>query len=177
MIVGYALLIVVLLLMAAIGIALVLHIAAPVPYVPTPMRIVRKMVSLADLSDDQIVYDLGAGDARLLIEASKKARVKAVGYEYMPLVWMYGKIRNYFSNSNVTLVCGDAFKADLRDANVVFLYLFPSVMDRLVAKFDTELAPGTRVISHTFVFKHKDPIEVVEVPQGKRVKKLFVYEW
>ena len=92
----------------------------------------------------------------------------------MPLPWLYGLCRQWWLRTKVVTHCRNSFTADLRDADIIFLYLFPKEMDKLAKKFDEELRPATRIVSHSFTFKDREPIEVIEVQSGRcNGKNLF----
>ncbi|HCI04210.1 MAG: methyltransferase [Candidatus Peribacteraceae bacterium] len=152
---------------------------AKVPFVPTPKKTNLAMIEAAELKGNEVVYDLGSGDGRMLIRAKKKyPGIRATGYEIVPMVWFLGRIRKIFLRSDVDLRFGDAFKADISDADCIFLYMTTNLMVKLGKKFDKELKPGTKVISHAFQFWDKTPIKEVEVPAYFGcVDKIYVYEW
>jgi hypothetical protein len=149
-----------------------------VPFVPTPWKVAREMVRIAELRGSENVLDLGAGDARLLILAKQKyPDITAIGCEAVPTVWILGKLRIWFHGQEIHFHLGNALMEDVHAANVVFLYLMPSLMEKLESKFDAELPHGTRVIVHTFPFPGRKPVKEVKVAWGRGWKKLFVYEW
>jgi hypothetical protein len=158
-----------------------------VPYVPTPPKVVKRMVHLAALQGNETVYDLGCGDGRILIEAKKKIpSITAIGIELPLGVWLLAKCRVFFSRLQIRIAMRDYRTVNLSDANVIFLYLFPEVMQSLVDKFNRELSPGTKVISHGFPFAGKTPIHEERVslpswhllrPPKKQGPRVFVYEW
>ncbi len=152
---------------------------AKVPFVPTPKKTNMAMIEAAGLKGSEVVYDLGAGDGRMLIRAKKKyPGIKAIGYEIVPVVWFLGRMRKTFLRSDVDLRFGDAFKADVSDADCVFLYMITSLMVKLSKKFDAELKPGTKVLSHAFQFWDKTPIKELEVPSHfGGTDRIYVYEW
>lgn len=136
------------------------------------------MIDLAALQGTETIIDLGAGDGRLLIEAKKRyPGITASGWEIVPTVWAIGVCRMFLSRQRVQLHLGDALKADVRDADVVFLYLFPSLLDHLVKRFDRELKPGTRVISHTFKLPGKTPVAEKRVAGYMGETSIFLYQW
>jgi SAM-dependent methyltransferase len=158
-----------------------------VPYVPTPHTVVKRMVELATLQGNEVVYDLGCGDGRLLIEAKRKhPGIQAIGYELPIGIYLLGKIRVFFSRLPITIHWKDFRKADLQNADVIFLYLVPEVFAKLEKKLSHELRKGTKVISHGFEFPGRSPMHVERVPlpswhfmkprkaEGPRI---FVYEW
>ena len=145
---------------------------------PSKARMIKEMIKLAELKDGQTVFDLGAGDGRVLIEAKRECPgIKAIGVELVPTVWLYGRVKIWLSKAKISFLWGDAFYKDISSADIVFLYLFPDVLTKFGKKFDKELRPGTRVISNAFEFKNRKPIQVAEIPCGKKVRKVFVYEW
>ena len=149
-----------------------------VPYVPTSRSIARAMIDLARLRGTERVFDLGAGDGRILIEA-KRAHpgITATGYELAPTVYLLGKLMILLSRQTVAFHRRDARTVDLRDAEALFLYLTPGVLAQLEDKFDRELKPGTVVISHAFRFPRRQPVEVVKLPRWSGKKTILRYEW
>lgn len=124
-----------------------------VPYVPTPEAVVLGMLELANVKPTDIVYDLGSGDGRLVINAVQKFGAKrGVGVEINP-----GLVNRSNANAReagvrdrVEFIQRDLFQTDLRDASVVTLYLLPKLNLRLRPKLLSELKPGSRVVSHAF---------------------------
>ncbi len=124
-----------------------------VPYVPTPEPVVRAMLRLAEAGPDDIVYDLGCGDGRILIMAVKEFNVKkAVGIEiredkYREAV---NNIRKVGIEDKAHVIHGDMFEVDISEATIVTLFLLTSVNEKLKPKLETELKKGTRIVSHEF---------------------------
>ena len=173
------LLLFVILFTAIVVVTAVAHIWADVPFIPTPKSVREEMLRLAALHGGEKIYDLGAGDARLLI-AAKRAypSITAVGVEIVPTIWVLGKLRIWCSRQKVELLLRNALSQDVSDAGCIFLYLIPGLMKKLEKKFDAELTPGTRVISYAFSFPSKKPLieqSVRGLAGGKT--KLRVYEW
>jgi precorrin-6B methylase 2 len=166
------------LLTIGIFVMLTTHLWVSVPYLPTPRKVVERMVVLAKLKPGDCVYDLGAGDGRLLVAAKRHApEARAIGYELAPMVWLLGKFRIARSGQAVDLRFGDARKADLRDADCIFLYLLPDLMKELQAKFAQELRPGTRVVSYVFRFPDRTPEKTEKVPWLGGERTVLVYRW
>ncbi len=123
-----------------------------VPYVPTQPATVAAMLRMARVSSDDLVYDLGSGDGRIVITAAKELGARGVGIDIDPV-----RIREANENAaaagvadRVTFIEGNLFDADLREATAVTLYLLPDVNLRLRPKLLAELRPGTPVVSHDF---------------------------
>lgn len=173
-----AVLALVLLMLGVMAATVLAHLRTSTPYGGTPPAVGTAMVRLAGLRNGQNVCDIGAGDGRLLIAAKRVCRgITAVGFENAPGVWLAGKLRIWLSGTDVRLLLRDARKFDFSRADAVFLYVSPEMMRSLQPKFDRELKKGARVVSHTFRFPGKKPVEVEHVPVGKRVKKVYVYQW
>lgn len=118
-----------------------------VPYVSTPLGTVRRMLSIARAGPDDVVYDLGCGDGRMLLTAVKEFGVKrAVGYEIRKDLCGYAasKILNEGLEDKITLVHGDLFDADLHKATVITLYLNIAVNERLRPKLERGTRATTR---------------------------------
>lgn len=163
---------------ALIAITFIAHLWVPVVYVPTPHAIVVQMVKLAHLQPGDRVYDLGAGDARLLIAAKRaEPTIEAIGCELIPTVWALGQLCILTSRQQVTLRFQNILHCDLQDADCVFLYLIPSLMEKLKVKFDQELRPGTRVVAYVFKIPGKEPEKEVRVPWMGGERAVRVYRW
>jgi SAM-dependent methyltransferase len=124
------------------------------PWVPTPRRVVRRMLSLAQVLPGEAVYDLGCGDGRVLVMAARRFRARAVGIELdlSRFLWSLAVITALGLWRRVRLVRGDLFRQDLGEADVVVTYLLQETNDRLQAKLLREMRPGARVVSNTFRF-------------------------
>ena len=121
-------------------------------YVPTPPEVVNAMLDLAHVTPQDVVYDLGSGDGRIVIAAAKRFGVKGVGVE---LDRDLNRVAERAASkagvaSLVRFQPLDLFKADLSDATVITLYLSPTTNLRLREKLRRELKPGTRIVSHRF---------------------------
>lgn len=155
------------------------HIVHPVPFVPTPYPVIRAMIRMAGMQGNETVYDLGAGDGRLLQEIMRThSGATAIGCEVIPTVWLLGMARRFVRSTPYRLKLKNALKEDVSKADRVFLYLFPSVMADLAKKFDRELRPGTIVISNTFKIpgKAEEARDQVRLSTG-RVVTLYHYRW
>ncbi len=159
---------------------LLLNIWCGVPFVPTPHVVVRSMVDLARLKPGDRVFDLGAGDARLLVTAKKNEKnIEAIGYELAPLALLLAKLRLFLSGYRADMRMKNFLSEDVSDADVIFLYLSPEYMVKLAPKFNRELKKGTKVISHAFTFKDREPQEVglVQHRFSRRPTKTYLYIW
>ena len=125
---------------------------ADVHYVPTPDAVVSAMLDLAGVTAADVVYDLGSGDGRIVIEAARKYGARGVGIELDPeLNKKAGRSAQKAGVADrVTFVRADFFKIDLSEASVVTLFLSPNINARLQSKLRRELKPGARIVSHRF---------------------------
>lgn len=140
-------------------------VESDVPYVPTPQKVVARMLEVANVSEDDVVYDLGSGDGRIVITAAKQFGARGVGVEIDPQLVEKARAnaREAGVADRVEFRQGDMFKTDLSDATVVTLYLFPEINIKLRPKLFTELDPGDRVVSHDFDMDEWEPKRVVEM--------------
>jgi cyclopropane fatty-acyl-phospholipid synthase-like methyltransferase len=120
-----------------------------VPWVPTREARIRKALKLAKLQPGETLYDLGAGDGRVLIMAAQEFSIQAIGIEIGPVQCFVGWLRSLFSGSrqNIQIRCGNFYRADVSDADVIFVYLTSTQTSRLQEKLERELKPGARVVS------------------------------
>ena len=168
----------VLLFIIVMGAVLVGQLFIAVPWVPTPRKVVRTVLREMDLRPGQVFYDLGAGDARSLIEAKKmQPELRLIGCEIAPAVFAWGKLRLLLSGTRADFHFRSAFTTDLHDADALFLYLFPGMLGKLVPKFDAELRPGTRVVSVVFPIPSRTPVREIPLDFWKKGRRAFVYEW
>jgi len=147
-----------------------------VPYVPSKMSAVIKMVSVAELKNGDVVYDLGCGDGRLLFEAEKQKKIDARGYEAAPIPYLLAKAKKLFLRSKTKISLSNFFKANLKDADVIFCYLGPEVMSSLMGKIKNECRKGTRIISNTFQLKEMVPSKIWEKDPKKHLPSIYLYE-
>jgi hypothetical protein len=129
-------------------------------YVPTPQDVVDKMLEMAEIKDGDVVYDLGCGDGRIVVTAAKRYGVKAVGFDINPkrVKESLENVRKNNVGHLVTIKQEDIFTLDLREANVVTLYLLPSLNVKLMPQLE-KLRPGSRIVSHDFDMRGAKPVE------------------
>ena len=137
-------------------------------FVPTSHAVANGMLDLARVTRDDVVFDLGSGDGRIVILAAQKYGARGVGVELDPrLVDISRQVaREGEVAERVTIVEGDLFTTNLSEATVVTLYLSPNVNRQLAPKLKRELQPGARVVSHQFPIPGWTPAEVVRTEDG-----------
>ena len=126
-------------------------LARDVPYEPTPPEVVAKMLDMADVGSEDIVYDLGSGDGRIVIAAVRDYNAqRGVGIDIDPqrIKEANENAREANVTERVTFREGDIFEEDFSEATVITLYLWPTVNLRLRPRLLDELSPGTRIVSH-----------------------------
>jgi SAM-dependent methyltransferase len=145
-------------------------VASDVPYVPTPPAVVEAMLRVAGVGPDDVVFDLGSGDGRIVIAAARDFGARGTGVdidaELVELARENARLAGV--SDRVDFVRQDLFETELRDATVVTLYLLPMVNLRLRPRLLTELRPGTRIVSHAFDMDAWRPDVEMEV-EGRRV--------
>ena len=148
--------------------------ALDVPFVPTPMPVVQRMLAMAEVRAGDLVYDLGCGDGRIVIAAARDHGARGVGIDLDP-----ARIAEARANAQQAGVAertrfevGDLFDADLSDADVVTLYLLPALNRRLRPQLWRQLRVGARVVSHEFDMGTEWPAE-----QRAQVGESLIYRW
>ena len=144
------------------------------PYVPSPPLVVDKMLSLADVRREDVLYDLGSGDGRLVIEAARRYGARGVGIEFEERLVLRSResAAKAGLGERAVFTQGDVMEADLRPATVVTMYLLPRLLVKLAPKLRAELRPGTRIVSHDYGFEGWKPetIEIFDVEE-----KFFIH--
>jgi predicted O-methyltransferase YrrM len=149
-----------------------------VVYVPTPEAVVTTMMQLANVKPNDIVYDLGSGDGRIVITAIQKyGAKKGIGIDIDP-----ERIKEAKANATkagvsdrVTFQQQDLFKTDFSEATVVTLYLLPELNVKLRSQLFKQLKPGTRIVSHDFDMGDWKPEKTVRVKGPTREHTVFFW--
>ncbi|HKQ73199.1 MAG TPA: methyltransferase domain-containing protein [Blastocatellia bacterium] len=149
-----------------------------VHFVPTPEEVVEKMLELAKVGKDDVVYDLGCGDGRIVIAAAKKYGARGVGVDIDPqrIKESEENARQAGVTDRVKFIQQDLFEMDFSKATVIALYLLPSLNLRLRPKLLRDLKPGSRIVSFAFDMGDWKPEKVVTIPADFE-KDLTIYYW
>lgn len=133
-------------------------------YVPTPQKVVDAMLRLAEVKESDVVYDLGCGDGRIVVTAAKQFGCRAFGYDIDPerIAESNENVRDNGVTDLVTIEQKDIFTLDLSGADVVTLYLLPSLNVKLIPQLE-KLKPGSRIVSHDFDMRGVEPEKVLYV--------------
>jgi hypothetical protein len=127
-------------------------------FLPTPSEVVEKMLSLAEVGEGDVVYDLGSGDGRIVIGAAERgARGIGVEADAIRVLWSRFKAQRSPARGRIHFIWGDFFKNSVTEASVVTVYQGESINNRLKEKFEAELYPGSRVVSFSFKFEGWEP--------------------
>ncbi len=149
-----------------------------VPYVPTPMLVAQKMLEVAKVAPDDVVYDLGSGDGRIVVMAAQKFGARAVGVELDSDLFEKSseRIRKLGLQDRAQIIHENMFEVNVRHATVVTLYLLTAVNERLRPKLERELRSGARIVSHDFQVPGWQPVDTVEVnSENQVVSKVYLY--
>jgi precorrin-6B methylase 2 len=143
-------------------------------FVPTPPEVVDAMLKTANVTKDDIVYDLGCGDGRIPVAAARDFGARGVGIDIDPqrIKEANENVKAAGVEERVEIRQDDLFSTDISEATVVTLYLLPTLNVKLMPKLQSELKPGTRIVSHSFDMQGQwKPEKEVEVDGRK------VYYW
>jgi hypothetical protein len=141
------------------------------PYVATPRKTVRRMLDLAEVGSQDVVYDLGSGDGRVLWIAAQEFGARAVGVEIDPFRYVWTRLLICLKrlHQQVAVTRKDFFQVDLSSATVITAYLLRDTNLKLMEKLASELPDGARVVSRKYQFPNWDLVR--EDP----VEELYVY--
>ena len=150
-----------------------------VPYVPTAHEVVDRMLALAQVTTDDVVFDLGSGDGRIPIAAAKTYGARGVGLDIDP-----DRIKESWVNAKAAGVERlvdfreqDVLKADISEATVVTLYLLSSFNERLRPILTKQLKPGTRIVSHAFSMGPTWPADKIDRFTTSTGDETTLYLW
>lgn len=152
--------------------------AVDVVFVPTPRDVVDKMLELAQVKKDDLVYDLGCGDGRIIVTAAKRYGCKAVGFDIDPrrIKESLENVRKNKVGHLVTIEQKDIFTLDLSDADVITMFLLPSLDVKLIPQLQ-KLKPGSRIVSHSFAMGEIKPDKVVTMISEEDQSEHTIYLW
>jgi uncharacterized protein (TIGR03000 family) len=153
-------------------------LSSQIIYVPTDEAIVDKMLEMAKVKKDDVVYDLGCGDGRIVVTAAKRYGARGVGIDIDP-----ARIKDSLANVKkkkveklVEIRQGDALQvADISKATVVMLYMLPEFQEKLAPILKRELKEGTRVVAHDYHLPGWEAVQTEEVPGIFREHTLYLY--
>ncbi len=121
------------------------------PFITSPDVVVDKMVEMAQLTKDDMVFDLGCGDGRIIVTAALKSGCQGIGFDLDPerVAESIKNVELHDVGRLVSIKEQDLFELDLSEANVAMMYLLPWMMQKLPPQFD-QMKPGSRIVSHDY---------------------------
>jgi cyclopropane fatty-acyl-phospholipid synthase-like methyltransferase len=148
------------------------------PFVVTPPDVVERMLRLAGVGPQDVVYDLGCGDGRIVIAAAQKFGARGVGIDIDParIAEAEANARTAGVDRRVTFRLQDALNADVSDATVVTLYLLSAMNVQLRPILTRQLRPGARIVSHSFAMGDWEP-DVVDTFIDAQGTNRTLYLW
>lgn len=145
------------------------------PWLPVRRDDVKRIIELADAGEDDLIYDLGSGDGRVLIAFARNVKSRVVGFEISLLPYFWSRLRIMIAglSRRIEVRFGDFLRRDLSSADVIFCFLTPNAMRKLAPKFHTELKKDVRILSYSFSIPGWLP-ERVDKPNNDSIP-IFVY--
>ena len=153
-----------------------------IEYVPTPRNVVDKLLAAAQIKKGDVLYDLGCGDGRIVVEAARRFGIHAVGVDIDPkrVAESRANVKAAHVEDLVTIEEKNIFDVDLSKATVVTLYLLPELNVRLIPQLE-KLPPGSRIVSHDFDMEGVEPEQTWTViardHREPKNREHYVYLW
>lgn len=144
-------------------------------FVSTSTPRIQATLDAVPMRPGERLYDLGCGDGRVLRAMVGRYDVQAVGFEVNPVAYLVAKALSV-ATERVRICYGNFWSKDLSDADVVFCYLFPDLMERLALKLHRELRPGCRVVSCNFPLSGWTPTQILHPPAQRHADPIYLYE-
>jgi 16S rRNA A1518/A1519 N6-dimethyltransferase RsmA/KsgA/DIM1 with predicted DNA glycosylase/AP lyase activity len=149
------------------------------PYFPTPESIVDQMLKVGELKAGETVFDLGSGDGRIVIDAARKYKAKAIGVELDDSLYKQSmdRIRTLGLSATARIIHGDLLKQDYSSADLLTVYLLPVATDMVTPILEKQLKKGTRIVAHDFQFaawKAERTVDIDNDGEG-RAHELYLY--
>ena len=157
--------------------------AQDIPFVPSPMVVVDRMLEMAEVKNDDVIYDLGSGDGRILIRAAKKYGARGIGIDLNPELVKKATLNAAEENVShlVQFRAADGLTVDISEATVVTLYMFKWFNNQMRPKLQS-LRPGARVVAHDFDIDEWPPLKTESVepssdPTGELTHTRTLFLW
>ncbi len=173
-----------LLVLGGSGIVVLAQELSKLPYIPTPQLVVDEMLKMANVSAKDFVIDLGSGDGRMILTAARNFKAAGLGVDIdrglVELANQQAKADGVADRAK--FIEQDMFKADIRKATVVTLYVMPDFMEKLRPKLLAELKPGARIVAHDYYMSDWHPDRHISLTVPEKVKangtdKAYLYLW
>jgi len=149
------------------------------PYFPTPEKIVDQMLKLGELKAGETVFDLGSGDGRIVIDAARNYKAKAIGVELNDALYKQSmdRIKNLGLTPTAQIIHGDLLKQDYSSADLLTVYLLPVATGLVTPILEKQLKKGARIVAHDFQFaswKAERTVDIDDDGEG-RAHELYLY--
>lgn len=144
--------------------------------VPSNKATIERMLKEARLKKNQIIYDLGCADGRLLIRAEKKYGTHGIGYENAPIPFLLAHLNKWWHSSTIEIRFKNFFNDSLKEAQTIFLYLSPEVQKKLSPKLKKECKKRTLIVSNTFHIPNLKPYKIIPKNKIKKTKTIHMYK-
>lgn len=143
------------------------------PFLPTTRHAYEKILKHSGIKKGDIVYDIGAGDGRLIHYAEKRYGAKAKGFEINPFVYYWARFKQIFFGWKGKIIRANMLKQDFSDADCIVCYMTPEIMTKFQEKFEHKLKKGTLILSYVFKVGTMKPLKVI--PKDKKTSTLWIY--
>ncbi|MBI5037548.1 MAG: class I SAM-dependent methyltransferase [Candidatus Kerfeldbacteria bacterium] len=148
-----------------------------VPFVRTPFSVIETIVHEVHITNHDVVYDLGCGNARVLLDIERATGARVVGYELSPWAYFLARMNVKNNKSKAEIRYQDFYKADLSEATVVFAFLIVAVMPKVGAQLEKQLKPGTTVVCYGFSIPQWIPTKTIPTRQNDpKASKIYIYK-
>lgn len=148
-----------------------------VPYVKTPEQVIERIISEVPIDKSQTVCDLGCGDAEFLITVSKRTGARTIGYELSPIAYQLAKYNIWQNHATTKVYYKNFYKQDFSDADLVFCFLVPSVMEKVRKLLEPQLKHGARVVSYAFPLPGWQPSQTLApLLKTKKASSIYIYQ-
>lgn len=147
-------------------------------FLPTPQEVVERMLKMAQVTRNDVIYDLGSGDGRILITAAARYGARGVGFEIDPPLVTHSRRRIEAAGleDRVEIREQDIRSVDFSPASIITLYLFPEANLALETALKRQLKPGSKIVSHYFGMGDWSPHQVEQVTDSAGVLR-SIYLW
>ncbi len=134
------------------------------PYIGTGKKVINKVLNELELDEKAVVYELGCGSAPFLQAVYKRyPKSELIGIEYSLVPFLIAKVRSRLTNNKLQIIKKDMYSFDFNSADLIYCYLNMASMNKLKQRFDTDLRPGTQIISYNFPLTNREAKKVVKI--------------
>lgn len=153
-----------------------------VPFLPSSNSLIKDILQYFPLQEGKVIYDIGCGDARILLAAYKiQSKSTYIGVEknWFPFLLAKFKLWRIGNPPNIKIIRKNMFDLNYQDADFIYVYLLDSVLDKFLDKFQKELRRGTVLLSSSFRFSQKTATRVIDLPNkfGTIIRNLYEYHF